>query len=126
MNPNLIKVFKTSNPDHPLYADQKQINENPSLVKWDQRDAWLKAQSKESKPAANAVEQDSEPETDPEKILAHAKANPNAKAKRVDGEPTEPEPIQPRTKADLYALLDDKGIPYTKRMNIAQLEELLK
>ena len=110
---NLIEVFKTNNPDKKLYADQKQINENASLVKWDQREAWLKKQAGkgkaakgESKPAASAVEDDS-------------------KADDTDDAETEPE-TPPRTKADLYALLDERGIPYTKRMNIAQLEELLK
>lgn len=105
MREGLIKVFKAGSPDKPLYADQKQINANPDkLIKWDRRDAWLASQAKGGKKGAAKVEQT--PEADGE------------------GEPTGEAPA--RTKAELHALLDEKGIAYTQRMTVPQLEELLK
>ncbi len=104
MREGLIKVFKAGSPDKPLYADQKQINANPDkLIKWDRRDAWLASQAKGGKKGGSKVEP---PEADGE------------------GEPTGEAPA--RTKAELHALLDEKGIAYTQRMTVPQLEELLK
>lgn len=104
MREGLIKVFKAGSPDKPLYADQKQINANPDkLIKWDRRDAWLASQAKGGKKGAAKVEP---PEAD------------------AEGEPAGEAPA--RTKAELHALLDEKGIAYTQRMTVPQLEELLK
>lgn len=107
MREGLIKVFKAGSPDKPLYADQKQINANPDkLIKWDQRESWLAEQAKGGKKGAAKAEQAPEVEG--------------------DGATSEPAGTPARTKAELHALLDEKGIAYTQRMTVPQLEELLK
>jgi hypothetical protein len=108
---NLIPVFKAGNPDKKLYADQAQINANPDkLIKWDRRETWLAEQAKgASKQAAGK---------------GAAKVDPAPEAEGDDTESAAEAPA--RTKAELHALLDEKGIPYTQRMTVPQLEELLK
>lgn len=59
MNPNMIEVFKTSNPNEKLRCDPRQFaehytqklqtKEGPTLVPWDQREDWKREQAKKSK-----------------------------------------------------------------------------
>lgn len=50
-NPNLIEVFKISRPDEKLLADPKQLLANGGkLVRWTEREAFLKAGGKASTP----------------------------------------------------------------------------
>lgn len=101
-DPNLIKVFQPSNPDQPLYADQRQINAEPAaLIKWSQREQWLASRKPAAKPKAAAAQP--EPE-------APAPAAPKAAG---------------RTKAELLAEAAARGIAVTKRMTVAQLEAAL-
>jgi hypothetical protein len=113
MNPNLIEVFKPSNPDEKLYADQKQLNDlngadgkGGKLIRWSERAKWLAKNKKPTKPEKPDAEPDGEEEPEP-----------------VDETETPAAPV--RTKAELHAELDAKGIAYTKKMNVEQLEKLL-
>lgn len=117
MNPNLIKVFKASNPDKPLYADQGQINANPEvLIKWDNREAWLKGKAAGGSKQAAAKGKQSHGGN-----AGGSKAEGEAETDAKDNAPDTPV----RTKAELQAELDAKGIPYTKKMTVEQLESLL-
>lgn len=117
-NPNLIKVFKPSAPDVPLYADQRQINDLPgTLIKWDQRDAWLAAHA--TKPGKGKP-----------KAEAGAGAEPPAEAGVANPAagtviPKLAQPGSGRTRAELLAEAQAKGIAVTKRMTVAQLEAAL-
>lgn len=122
MNPNLIKVFKASNPDKPLYADQGQINANPEvLIKWDNRDAWLK-----SKAAGGSKQAAAKGKQSPGGNAGGSEAEGEAETEpKTDDADTKSEAPPQKTKAELQAELDAKGIPYTKKMTVEQLESLL-
>lgn len=97
MRNNLIPVFKPSNPDKVLYADQRQINEQRGgLVKVSEKAAWLKANA----------------------------GAPTQAQKASAAEPAEAAPAKP-TKAELLKLAEEKGIPVTRKMTVAQLEAAL-
>lgn len=105
----LIEVFKHTDPNRKLFADQKQINANPkSLIRWDQREAWLKANAdggeKTKQATGEGGDADEKKDTDTET--------------KTDTKPQ-------RTKADIQAELDAAGIPYTKKMTAEQLEKAL-
>jgi hypothetical protein len=51
-NPNLIEVFKASNPNEKLLADPKQLlAKGGKLVRWSDREAFLKGGAKGKAPA---------------------------------------------------------------------------